>query len=98
VTQGTAGGAQTALACSETGSPRWLLTSAATSGSSPPTTKAAWFGWISAHSSDDLLQSLLERKLPTQSLEGALRSALDGAKGHAGSPGYLPLREPSKIC
>jgi hypothetical protein len=54
-------------------------------------------GWIFAHFTVDLLQRIPEGKLPAQSLEGALRSVLEGAQGHAASLGYLPLGATPKI-
>src|SRR5215217_4716606 len=49
-------------------------------------------------SSHSLPRSVPERKLCAQLLEGARGPALYCAKGHAGSPGDLPLGESSKIC
>jgi hypothetical protein len=60
---------------------RWRPTSVASLGSSPPTTNAARFAWISVHFIVRSPRSIPERKLPAQAPEGASGSALEGAQG-----------------
>src|SRR5215218_7330481 len=54
-------------------------------------------GVLPRTSSDSLPQSIIYRKLLTQSPESACGPGLDGAQWHACSFGYLPLGEPPKI-